>query len=141
MNRIKQPITEFIPQRHPFVMIDTLCEANEDFVKTSLHITENNIFTRNGLFIESGLIEAMSQTGAAGIGYYCNTNGLAVPIGYIGAIKNLRIHFLPLVNTLIDIELRIVTKLTNVSIAQANVKSNGELVAECELKIFIIQNI
>ena len=134
-------IKELIPQREPFIMIDKLLFADEDFTKTSFTINSENLFCRNGYFSEAGLIETMSQTGAAGIGFYTKNNNLPTPIGFIGALKNLKIHFLPEVDSVIEGEMRIETKMVNVSIAKAKIICNQKIAAEGEFKIFIIENL
>ncbi len=105
-------------------------------------ITEQNIFCADGFFREPGLIENMAQTAAVHAGYNSSTQAKegdykGVPIGFIGAIKDLKIHFLPAVNSEITTEIKITHRIFDATVVNAFVSSNGQTVAECELKIFI----
>src|SRR5690606_15029132 len=92
-------ILHYIPQRPPFVMIDTLIHADEAVSQTSFTIPENHLFVTEGYFTEPGLVENMAQTAAAGTGYKAYQSGETAPVGFIGALKNLRIHRLPKVGS------------------------------------------
>jgi len=63
-----------------------------------------------------------------------------VSTGYIGAIKNLKINFLPKVNSTISTEVIIENEILGVTIISGQVKCNGNIAAECEMKIFLINN-
>ena len=137
-----EQLLKFIPQRSPMVMIDKLFFSDADKCITGLHISEDNIFCRNGLFREPGLIENMAQTAAVQAGYNSSLKSeqgiyKEAPIGFIGAIKDLKIHFLPAVNSEIVTEIKITHQIFDATVVNASVSSNGEKVAECELKIFI----
>lgn len=143
-----QPIAEgeqllkFIPQRSPMVMIDKLFFSNTEKCITGLKIMEQNIFCRDGFFRELGLIENMAQTAAVQVGYNSSTQATesdykGAPIGFIGAIKDLKIHFLPSVNSEITTEIKITHQIFDATVVNAVVSSNGQTAAECELKIFI----
>lgn len=135
-------LLKLIPQRSPMVMIDKLFFSDEEKCITGLHIKENNIFCRDGFLREPGLIENMAQTAAANTGYFSSTQAKegeykGAPMGFIGAIKNLIIHFLPPVDSEIITEIKILHQIFDASVIHAFVTSNGEKAAECELKIFI----
>lgn len=132
-------ITEFIPQRAPFVMIDEILQADETVSKTQFEIRAGHLFVENGLFTESGLIENMAQTAAAGTGYKMHQEGKPAPVGYIGALKNLNIVTLPEVGDVITTEVSFLTQVMNVHIVQGRVYSKGAEIANCELKIFLQQ--
>ncbi|MGE0637084.1 MAG: hydroxymyristoyl-ACP dehydratase [Bacteroidia bacterium] len=137
-----EQLLKFIPQRSPMVMIDKLFFSDADKCITGLHISEDNIFCRNGLFREPGLIENMAQTAAVHAGYNSSTQAKegeyrGAAIGFIGAIKDLKIHFLPAVNSEIVTEIKITHQIFDATVVNAFVSCNGETAAECELKIFI----
>jgi len=135
-----KPILDIIPQRPPFVMIDALVKCDRTSSISGLYITEDNIFSENGLFTEPGLIENIAQTVAAGASYYFKNfgdGGDEVPMGYIGAIKDLEINFLPKVNSNITTEVKTMHEILDITIIAGKVFSDGKLAAECSMKIFI----
>ena len=62
-------ILQFIPQRHPFVMVDELLYADEEKATANFTVTTENIFCEDGFFSEAGLLENIAQTVAAANGY------------------------------------------------------------------------
>lgn len=130
-------ILKLIPQRAPMVMLQKLLSCNETQTETSLWIEEQNIFCQDGFFTEPGLVENIAQTAAARVGYLCQQEQIPVPIGYIGAVKNLEVYFLPEINTEIQTQITIAHQVFDVTVIQGVVKSSGKTVAQCEMKIFI----
>lgn len=129
-------ITAYIPQRPPFVMVGKVLKADPKLYKTSFDIAADNLFVVNGRFTEPGLVENMAQTAAAGTGYMYQQKGEVVPVGFIGAIKGLKIHMLPNVGDVLETEVVILHTLLNVHVVQATVYLGEEKVASCEMKIF-----
>ena len=129
-------ITSFIPQRPPFVMVDEVLLAEKAISKTSFLVREENIFTKDGVFTEPGLVENMAQTAAAGTGYRYYHSGEAVPVGFIGAIKNLKINLLPRVGDVLYTEIEVTHTVMSVHVVVAKVIVNGAIAASCEMKIF-----
>lgn len=130
-------ITNFIPQRAPFVMIDHIVSADEKLSVTTLDIREGHLFVQNGTFTEPGLVENMAQTAAAGTGYYAQLAGKQPVVGFIGALKNLNILALPKVGETITTEVSFLNQVMNVHIVQGRVYLNNKEIANCELKIFL----
>jgi len=133
----KTHIYTVLPQRNPFIMIDNLLVYQENYCKTNLIIESRNLFCQNGLFVESGLIENIAQTGAAHAGYESILSGIPVKVGFIGAIKNLKIYNLPEIGDVIENELHVVNKLLNVTINQGIITCKGSIIAESEIKVFL----
>jgi len=136
MNRIDN-ILSFIPQRPPFVMIDALVFADEKVSRSVLSIKEDNIFVQDGRLTEPGLIENIAQTAAAGIGYICGMGDRPVPLGYIGSIQNLEILALPAVNDNIETEVITEHQIFEVTVIAGKVFCGNEVLAQCNMKIFI----
>ena len=128
---------ELIPQAEPMVMIDTLIFSDDKSTKTNFTINKKNIFCKNGKFFEAGLIENMAQTAAARAGYQAKINNTKIKIGFIGAIKNLKIYFLPKINQIIETEIVDKYKIGDVSIIDGKVSIGNNIIAECEMKIFL----
>lgn len=129
-------ILNYIPQRPPIVMVDTLIEASEKKLVSAFTVPANNIFVDNGCLCESGIVEHIAQTAAAGIGYKQVNAGLAVNLGYIAAIKNLKIMDLPVVNSRLTTSIEVVNEVMEVTIVNAQVTCNNQPVAHCEMRIF-----
>jgi len=133
-------LIKFIPQRPPFIMVDRLYECDEKYAHTGFQPTGQNIFSENGFFTEPGLIENMAQSAAAGTGYFFISKGQKVPVGFIGAIKDFKLTRLPKVNELLDTEIRVVAEVMNASVIKAWIRCNGEEIAFCEMKIFLLDS-
>lgn len=133
-------IHEILPQRDPFVMIDTMVHFEMSNTTTETTIRESNIFVTDGVFTASGLIENIAQTCAARVGYvnkYILLKG--VEIGFIGAVRNFVVHRLPAVGQLITTKVDILQDIFGMTLANATVTCEGELVAETEIKLSVRQ--
>ncbi|MBN2238010.1 MAG: hydroxymyristoyl-ACP dehydratase [Bacteroidales bacterium] len=130
-------IEKYIPQRQPMVMVDSLsgCTKNE-FISHFIPLS-TNLFITNGYFNESGLIENMAQTAALGVGYFKVQSKEKVPLGFIGAIKNLSIVRLPKINQAITTKVSVQYEVLNATLALAEVFIENTKIAHGEFKIFI----
>ena len=133
----KENIHKYIPQRLPMIMVDELLECTEELYISQFCPSSENIFISNSFFNESGLAENMAQTSALGVGYYAVNNDKDVPLGFIGAIKNLKIHKLPRTEELITTRITVLYEVLNATIAKAEVFIGEDRIAEGEYKIFI----
>lgn len=118
-------------------MIDTLDVCEGLSTKTSFKIESNNLFVKNGILNEPGIVENIAQTAAARAGYEAKKLGREPLIGFIGAIKDLKIFALPKVNQVLETTVVIKTEVMGVTIIDGYSHSDGEKIAECEMKIFI----
>ena len=126
----------FIPQRHPFVMVDKLLYADEITATGSFLVTADNILYNDGFFSEAGLLENMAQTVAASRGYKQQKENNPVAGGYIVGVKNFEIFFLPKLNDVLTTVIVVTGKMFNMTVIACKVSLNDVLVAQCELKIF-----
>ena len=132
----KDNITSLIPQRDPIVMIDNLLEASDTHAVTEFSIAEDNVFISDGSLAEPGMIENIAQTAAVHIGYQCSQKGLPIPIGYIAAIRNLKIFNLPAAGRTVKTTVRITNKVLELTVAEGKVELDGETLCSCEMRIF-----
>jgi len=130
-------ILDLIPQRPPIVMVDKLFHADNVIAATGLLVMEDNMFCKDGFFQEPGIIEHIAQSAAAQIGYFCKINNTVPPLGFIGAIKNLKINFLPAVGAELETTITLLHEIMDCNIISGKVTSMDKLVAECEMKVFI----
>ncbi|MBU0765079.1 MAG: 3-hydroxyacyl-ACP dehydratase [Bacteroidetes bacterium] len=129
-------IAEFLPQKEPFIMIDELVMTDSTTTITAFEIREDNIFCHNGVFLESGIIENIAQTAAVRAGYMAKTKNMKTPLGYIGAVKDLIIHFLPGQNMKIRTEIVLENRILDVALISGRVFCSNKTAAECNMKIF-----
>jgi len=132
-------VKTLIPQQPPFVMIDRLVHFDSVFTKTEFEVQPDNIFVEGGKLLEAGMVENIAQTCAARLGYI-NTVILKdeVRLGFIGAVKSLRINKLPAVNSKLETSIEVVNEVFNITLVNATVLCNGETLADCEMKISVV---
>src|SRR3990170_2346813 len=132
----RDDITKYIPQRHPIVMVHELVEADDDHAVTTLGIEPDNIFLSNGYLSEPGLVENIAQTAAMHVGYQCSLKNIPIPIGYIAAVKDLKIQTLPKQNSRITTSVKITNKVLDITVVEGRVEQEGNLLCSCEMRIF-----
>ncbi len=134
-------IENYIPQRKPMVMVDTLVFASDEKAVTRFHVREDNLFlTDEGYFNESGLIENIAQTAAAMVGYQCMRKEIPVPIGYIAAIKNWQLNSTPLVNSTIQTQVEVTNQVMDFTLVEGRVEQDGKLLCRCEMRILLAKS-
>lgn len=132
-------VIDLLPQQFPFQMVDQLLECNQDIIRTQFLIQHDNVLVAEHQLCEGGLIENMAQSAAAATGYLCKKEGKEVPVGYIGAIKNVLIHRLPMVGETLQTELNTKFNVGQATIVEGKIFSDKESIASCELTIFVNQ--
>lgn len=130
-------VLNMIPQKPPMAMIDTIVEVSQQKAITALTITEDNVFCDNGYFQAPGLSENIAQTAAAQVGYLAQQTGEQPPVGFIGAIKNLKIEQLPSVGDQLVTEIEIEHEIMNFTLINGISKVGDQIMASCQMKIFI----
>ena len=149
MNTFNRPILQhaavsaLIPQQYPVEMVDTLWLNDETTTISGFTPSAENIFSENGFFTEAGIIENIAQTAALRSGYMASlqapreTTGSPPPVGYIAAIKNLTIHQLPVTGSMLKTKIVVKQVIFDISLIEAITTCNDEVVATCEMKIFL----
>lgn len=131
-------ISNLIPQKSPFVMVDTLLDFSSNYVRSSFKITENNLFLDNNVLLEPGLIENMAQTVALHTGYDFFIKGETPPTGYIGSIKKVNILKRPILNDIITTKVHILHEFNGVTMVSIQVfDTNKTEIASGEMKTVI----
>ncbi|MBQ5378635.1 MAG: hydroxymyristoyl-ACP dehydratase [Paludibacteraceae bacterium] len=126
-----------IPQRPPIVMVDVVWSADEQSADTGLTIQEDNIFVKDGLFREPGLIEHIAQSAAAFAGYGTFVRGEEPKLGFIGEIKDCVFNLMPPVGSELRTHTQLVTEIGGIRLINAEVRLKDELVATCVMKFFL----
>ena len=143
-------IKNYLPHRKPMLMVDMILIMDDEKVETIFEIKADNIFIQNNTFIEAGLIENAAQTCSSIVAkdYFVDENnqdrsGVDV-VGFISAIKTLKIHKLPEVGNTIKTISTLVSKFVtdDYSLCTMSCKTfnNEELLLEGEINLFIQEN-
>jgi predicted hotdog family 3-hydroxylacyl-ACP dehydratase len=130
-------IEQLIPQRPPMVLIDALEEADEQGGQSCFEVKEGGVFVVEGSFQEAGLLENMAQTAAAWSGMRAYRERRPPDIGFIGGLGKVGILNNPPVGARLTTRIRILHEVMNATIAEGTVFLEGEIIASCELKIFL----
>lgn len=131
----KYDILELLPQRRPFVMIDSLLYCDMAATRTSLEVREDNIFNDEGHLSTAGICENIAQTCAARLGYLSLSSGQPVRLGFIGAISNMQMSRTPRTGEVLVTEINVLQEVFNITLVHAVVRSGDEIIAETDLKI------
>lgn len=135
-------ITEIIPQRRPFVFIDSLLQCDDSSAETSYLIKEDSIFTENGVFQTPGLIENIAQSAVAKIGYVAKfLDGGKVTIGYIGNVHHLVVNRNPEVGETIHTTVIFGENIAGIQLCEAVVRVGSEIIAQSSIKTAQDENI
>jgi len=131
----KEKIENFIPQRPPFVMVDNLLEASEEFFKTDFGIRAENIFLEENWLREFALIENIAQSCSAGLAitnrYKCKTK----PDGYLGGISKLKLYQLPKLGDTIHTTVQVLAQIENMFLVKGVNYLDDRILMECEMKL------
>ena len=129
------------------LMVDLILDIDANFVETIFLIKEDNIFVQNNVFIEAGLIENTAQTCSSIVGkkYFFDEDGTENEnvnvIGFISALKNVKIHSLPKVGDTIITKANLVSKFAgdDYTLCTMSCQSSVEdqVLLECEINLFI----
>lgn len=130
-------VLTLLPQRPPFVMIDTLTHFDEVVTTTQLTVRQDNLFVEEGGVLNScALVENIAQTCAARMGYinqYIYKEH--VKLGFIGSIKNLQILRPAHVGETLTTSIEVVQEVMQLTLVNATVKVGDETIVTAEMKI------
>ncbi|PIF32173.1 putative hotdog family 3-hydroxylacyl-ACP dehydratase [Flavobacterium sp. 9] len=149
--KIGVDIQNYLPHRAPMLMVDLILDINSNFVETTFLIKEDNIFVDNNIFVEAGLIENTAQTCSAIVGkkYFFEEDGTENEnvnvIGFISALKNLKIHLLPKAGDTITTKANLVSKFIGDDYTLCTMSCESlledKILLECEINLFIQKTI
>ncbi len=118
-------------------MVDKLLYADETITRSNFTILPDNVLVKHGLFQESGLMENIAQTAALRAGYMAVMDGTEIKSGFIGSVKDFEVVSLPKAGDEILTEITIENQIFNVTIISGKVWCKDQLIASCEMKVFI----
>lgn len=140
-------INNYLPHRAPMLMVDLILKMDSQIVETIFEIKADNIFVQNNTFVEAGMIENAAQTCSAIVakGYYVDENNEdredVDVIGFISALKTLKIHALPkagdTITTLATFVSQFVTDDYTLCTMSCKTNCDDRLLLEGEINLFI----
>lgn len=131
-------IEKYIPQRPPFVMLDSLLSANENGFESTFTILPAHIMLFNGVLSEGALVENIAQTCAAGFGYLNSLKGEAAgQLGFIGSVSKLVVHGEAHENDALETSIKCLSTFESIHLVEGSVSANGKLLLVCQMKIVL----
>ncbi|SEM78566.1 3-hydroxymyristoyl/3-hydroxydecanoyl-(acyl carrier protein) dehydratase [Chryseobacterium taichungense] len=131
-------VESLIPQRSPFVMVNSIAEYSETQLVSGFEVKEENIFVQDGIFQASGLVEHQAQSVALHTGYKYYLLGKEAPTGYIGAIKTFEAIQLPKLGDQLTSEVSIINEMMGVTLVDIVTKINDEVIAKSQMKTVVM---
>ena len=143
-------IKRYLPHREPMLMVDLILKMDDKNVETIFKIKADNIFVKNNILGEAGVIENMAQTCSSIVAkdYFLDDNNQLIEgihvVGFISSIKTLKIHFLPKTGD------TIISKATLISVFNSDsyslcamsceIFSETKLLLKGEINLYIQEN-
>ena len=146
-NLLHHPITSqetihnLIPQKDPFVLVDTLYEYTALTGVTGFTVPKLHVLLDENKLAECGLIEHMAQSMSLHRGYQGSLSGQSKPkTGFIGVIKTVEIFGLPKVGEKLKTYIEILHEIMNVTSVSARTENErGEVIATSEMKTVTVE--
>lgn len=131
-------VESLIPQRFPFVMVNSITAYSEEHLISGFEVKEENIFVQDGILQASGLVEHQAQSVALHTGYKFYLLGKEAPTGYIGAIKTFEAIQLPKLGDKLTSEVSIINEMMGVTLVDIVTKLNDEVIAKSQMKTVVM---
>ena len=130
-------LTQLIPQKPPFVFINSLKEVNENNCITTFQFDADNALCTNGKLSLAGLLENMAQSAGCKMGYEDFAEGKKSRRGFIGEVKNFSVTRFPSVGEELTTEIIIEGKVFGaVTLIAGRILIGAEEIASCKMKVF-----
>ncbi|TRO66414.1 hypothetical protein [Christiangramia sabulilitoris] len=135
-----EKIRKLIPQKEPFVFVDTLYEYTALTGVTGFTVPQTNVLLEDNKLAESGIIEHMAQSMSLHRGYQGSLSGNKPKTGYIGIIKTVEIFGLPKIGEKLKTYVEILHEIMNVTSVSARTENErGEIIATSEMKTVTVE--
>jgi 3-hydroxymyristoyl/3-hydroxydecanoyl-(acyl carrier protein) dehydratase len=148
-------VLDLLPQRPPFIMIDKLTYFDPVSAKTIFKVREDNLFCKDGVMNETGLIENIAQTCAARTSFKQRLdhggfefagavseqkNNFAsdkTKIGVIAVIHSLEMQRRPLAGEVLETTMTIEEEILSITLVRSEVRAGDEIIATCRMKLLL----
>lgn len=138
MSGITTNIQDIIPQRPPFVFVDTLLEMAEERSRVQFTVPADCPLAAGGCLTAAGLLEHTAQACAARIGYLQAQAGQPIRIGYIGSVKEMTIARRPQTGETITTEIVLLESVFDISLFRCVCRVGETVAAEVTLKLALV---
>ncbi len=138
MSSIAKTILDIIPQRPPFVFVDTLLEMTEDRSRVQFTVPTDCPLADGGYLTAAGLLEHTAQACAARIGYLQAQNNQPIRIGYIGSVKEMTVAYRPQTGDTLTTEIVLQESVFDISLFRCVCKVGETVAAEVMLKVALV---
>jgi hypothetical protein len=141
----KALVQRLIPQKFPFVMVDTLQQWEERQCWSGFSVADGNVLLNGRYLSEAAMMENIAQTSALHSAYAAYMQSKAdgalnddfkPSTGFIGAITQFKLFQLPAVGDELHTEVRITHQIGPASVIEGYVSVGERLMAQCHMKIF-----
>ncbi len=134
-----EDLLRLIPQRNPFIMVDSLEVSGDTCAATTLTVRHDNYFMlTDGKLAETALIEHMAQSCSALAGHHALSKESSIPpVGIIGEVRHFVCHRRPHAGEQLQTNVNFDITFGNVTLATGLSTAGEELIAEVKLKIFM----
>ena len=129
------PITDLIPQRPPFVMVDKVLSCDNTDAITEFVVREDNIFLDDMKLSPAGIIENMAQSCAARMGCISRLSSGPIKIGFIGDIRDCTILRQPDCHETLTTHVEVIEEVFNLTLANVETKVADKVIASARMKI------
>lgn len=130
-------LTNLIPQKPPFVFIDSLNGVSQNKCITTFAFKADNVLCENGTLMLAGLLENMAQSAGCKMGYEDFMENKKSRRGFIGEVKNFSVLRLPNAGEELTTEIVIEGKVFGaVTLVGGKIFTGSEEIASCNMKVF-----
>jgi predicted hotdog family 3-hydroxylacyl-ACP dehydratase len=130
-------LTALIPQKHPFVLISSLEEVDEQHCRTTFRFGADHVLCEDGRLSAAGLLENMAQSAGCKIGYEDFMKGKKHTVGFIGEVRDFGFTRLPNSGEELSTEIMIENKVFGtVTVMKGRILVKDEEIATCKMKVF-----
>lgn len=140
MNLLYPDIAKLIPQKFPFIMVDECVAFTDSSTESSFTVRADNVLVESGYFTAYGLIENMAQTAAILSGMKGRLSEEKPKTGFIGTINDAKIIRLPAIGSTLSTIVQQTTQVLNIIVIQASCYCKNELLAQCQMKIVLMDD-
>ena len=131
-------IEELLPHRPPMRWVDALVECTDTTAVATVRIRPEHFAVKDGVLLETALVECVAQTVAAALGHRMRASGNSggANQGMLAAVTGFKVLAQPKVGQTLTVEAHEVKRLGPMLLVAATITCDGELVATGELSLY-----
>ena len=130
-------LTNLIPQKPPFVFINSLNEVSDNACITSFTFGTDNVLCENGKLMMAGLLENMAQSAGCKMGYEDFIENKKSRRGFIGEVKDFSVLRIPAAGEQLTTKIKVEGKVFGaVTLIAGKIFVDDEEIASCKMKVF-----